>query len=295
MAPSPEFPYESQFADVLGSRMHYVESGRGDPILFVHGNPTSSYLWRNVLPYGAQHGRAIALDLIGMGRSDKPDLDYRFFDHLRYVEGFVDALDLRDLTLVLHDWGGGLGLSYARRHPDNVRAVAVMEAVVAPVEWSDANLVERVVFGLMRHPRIGDRMNRRGTFFLRRLMPMMTRRRLTARERAAYAEPYPTPTSRRPIAQWPREIPFSGQPADVHREIASNYEWFRTAPIPKLLLHAEPGVIVKRRQVAELRTDVEGLETVFVGRGRHYIQEDVPEAIGDALSTWLRRSVRPGV
>ncbi len=290
MTPSAAFPFESKFVEVLGSTMHYVESGSGDPILFVHGNPTSSYLWRNVIPYAAVHGRAIAVDLIGMGKSAKPDIDYRFFDHLRYLEGFIDALELRNITLVLHDWGGGLGLTYARRHPDNVAAVAFMEAVVKPIDRSEMDLPVRFVFDRMRDPKKGDRMNLDKNFFLKRLMPMMTGRKLTPVERAAYLEPYPTPASRKPVAVWPREVPISGQPADVDREIAMNFEWLRTAPLPKLFLYAKPGAILKKKQVAELQASVPDLESVFVGKGKHYIQETAPDAIGLALSSWLVRT-----
>jgi haloalkane dehalogenase len=287
---SPAFPYESRYVDVLGSRMHYVESGHGQPVLFVHGNPTWSYLWRNVIPHVTDHGRAVAVDLIGMGRSDKPDIPYRFADHHRLLEGFIEALDLRDLTLVLHDWGGGLGLSYARRHPERVRRVAVMEAVLMPVSWSDATVVERWLFRRMRDPHKGDRMNLDKNFFVERLLPFMTRRRLTGEERAAYREPFATRESRRPVAQWPREIPFSGEPADVHDEISANWDWFRSAPVPKLLLHAEPGMILKPRTVADVARRTTALETVLVGKGRHYLQEDVPDAIGEALAAWLRRT-----
>ena len=294
MSPSEAFPYESQYVEVLGSRMHYVEAGEGAPILFVHGNPTSSYLWRNVIPHVQGHGRVIAVDLIGMGRSDKPDIDYRFTDHYRYLEGFVESLGLTDLTLVLHDWGGGLGLSYARRHPDNVSGVAVMEAVVKPADWKDANPVVRFVFKRMRDPVKGDRMNMQKAFFLKRLMPMMTRRRLTAAERARYMEPYPTPTSRKPVAVWPREIPISGEPEHMTVEIGENYAWLQTAALPKLLLHARPGVIFPPKEVAELERAVAGLESVSVGKGKHYLPEDVPDAIGAALDAWLARSVRQG-
>ena len=287
--PSPAFPFESRFVEVLGSRMHYVESGEGSPILFVHGNPTSSYLWRNVIPYAARHGRAIALDLIGMGKSDTPALADRFRDHLDPVTGFVEALGLDDVVLVLHDWGGGLGLSYARRHPEAIRGIAFMEAVVTPVEWSDANPVEKFIFRRMRDPEKGDRMNLEKSFFVERLLPMMTKRRLGPEERAAYRAPFPTPASRKPVAQWPREIPFSGEPADMHAEIAANHQWLRTASVPKLFLHATPGVIFKKQAVAQLEAEVAGLESVHVGKGKHYLQEDVPDAIGAALDSWLPR------
>ncbi len=291
MRPSPDFPYAPRYAEVLGSRLHYVTAGEGKPILFLHGNPTSSYMWRNVLPHLSSDARVIAVDLVGMGKSDKPALAYRFFDHLRYVEGFVEALDLTDVTLVLHDWGGGLGLSFARRHPERVRAVAFFEAVLRPIEWREAPLPMRLVFRRMRDPQRGDRMNLDNAFFLKRLLPLLVRRRLSATEKAAYLAPYPTRESRRPVAQWPREIPISGEPADTHREISANYEWLRTAELPKLLLHATPGAIINRAVVARLEREVTRLESVPVGKGRHYLTEDVPDAIGQALQTWWRRTV----
>lgn len=277
---------ESNVVEVYGSNLHYVAAGTGDPILFLHGNPTSSYLWRNIMPAAAKHGRAIALDLIGMGKSDKPDLEYRFFDHLRYVEGFVEALGLTNVTLVMHDWGGGLGTSYARRHPDNIRAIAFMESVLRPMEWSEADPITRFMFRRMRDPKKGDRMNMENGFFIKRLMPMMTSTKLSADVKAAYLEPFPTPESRKPVAVWPREIPISGVPEDMDAEIGANYEWFKAATFPKLLLHAKPGVIFQKL-VPEIEREVNELTSVFVGKGKHYIQEDQPEAISAALDAWL--------
>ena len=286
---SGEFPYESRFIEVDGSKMHYVEEGEGDPILFLHGNPTSSYLWRNIIPYASEHGRAIAVDLIGMGRSDKPDIDYRFVDHARYVDGFIQALGLKNMALVIHDWGSGLGFHYAHRNPDNVRGIAFMEAIVRPTKWSDANLMERFLFKRMRDPRKGDRMNIDRNFFIKRLLPMMTSRKLTVEERAAYAAPYLEPASRRPIAQWPREIPFDDGPDDVHRIVSDYWAWLQETDIPKLMLVATPGVIIKAKVASALEAKLPNLERVDIGKGKHYVQEDQPDAIGRALSDWLGR------
>jgi haloalkane dehalogenase len=290
MAISDQFPYESQYVEVLGSKMHYVEKGEGEPILFLHGNPTSSYLWRNIIPYAAEHGRAIAVDLIGMGRSDKPDIDYRFVDHAAYVDGFIEEMGLENITLVIHDWGSGLGFHYAHRHPDNIRGIAFMEALLRPTKWSDTNLVERFLFKRMRDPVKGDRMNIDKNFFVKRLLPMMTSRKLTETERDAYGEPFIDPPSRKPVAVWPREIPFEGEgPEDVYRIVSDYWAWLQETDIPKLMLVAKPGVIIKGDVADELEAALPTVERVNIGKGKHYVQEDQPEAIGQALDDWLGR------
>lgn len=291
MSPSPEFPYESKFVEVLGSQMHYVESGEGDPVLYLHGNPTSSYLWRNVIPHTAKHNRSIAVDLIGMGKSDKPDIGYRFFDHLKYIEGFVEALGLENITLVIHDWGGGLGVSYARRHQENVQGIAFMEAVVKPMTWAEMNPVQKFMFKRMRDQKKGDRMNMENNFFLERMMPTMISRKLTQPEKDAYLAPYPTPQSRKPVAVWPREIPISGEPADMHTQISQNYEWFQATQIPKLFLYGIPGMILKAKNVTEIQDRFPNLQSVPVGKGKHYLQEDAPDEIGQAINSWIRQTV----
>ncbi len=294
MVASAAFPYESRFVDVLGSRMRYVEEGHGNPVLFLHGNPTSSYLWRNIVPFAARHNRAIAFDLIGMGQSDNPDLDYRFFDHARYVDGFIETLGLTNIALVLHDWGSALGFHYARHHEDNVRGLAFMEAIVRPMRWSDATVLERFLLRRMRHRERGDRMNIDKNFFVERVLPMMTRRRLTPAERAAYREPFGDPASRRAVAQWPREIPVDGDgPEDVRRVVSDYRAWLETTPLPKLLLHATPGVAIKRHVVAEFEAVLPNLTSVDIGAGKHFVPEDQPEAIGRALEAWLTELAGP--
>ena len=288
---SDAFPYESHYVDVLGSRMHYVEQGTGDPILFLHGNPTSSYLWRNIIPYASPHGRAIAVDLIGMGLSAKPDLDYRFFDHAEYLNGFMEALGLCDLTLVLHDWGSGLGFNYAEQHPDRVKRIAFMEAILEPTRWKDTPLPLAWLFKRFRDPVKGHRMNAENNFFVKRLLPMMVSRRLTPREKAEYAAPFPDVASRKPVEQWPREIPFDDEPADVTAVVNAYNLWLRRSPIPKLFLWAKPGAIIRGEKAAKrIATMFPNTESVFVGKGRHYIQEDQPDTIGEALSDWLIRT-----
>ena len=274
---SASFPFESRFVEVHGSKLHYVEEGAGDPILFLHGNPTSSYLWRNVIPHLQPHGRAIALDLIGMGKSDKPDIEYRFVDHARYLEGFINALELSKITLVLHDWGSGLGFDYAMRHPERIKGIAFMDAITRTMSWKDADAVERFIFKRFRHPRKGPRMIMKNNFFVKRFLPMAIVRRLTAEEKAHYEAPYLNEKDRKPVWVWPNEIPFDGQPADTHNIISSYHAKLKDSPLPKLLLWAEPGMIIKGRKTAEeIKNTFPNTETVFVGRGKHYLQEDQP-------------------
>jgi len=192
---SAEFPFESRFVEVNGHNIHYVEKGEGKPILFIHGNPTSSYLWRNIIPHAAAHGRAIALDLIGMGKSDKPDLDYRFADHVPYVEGFIEELGLEDVTLVIHDWGSALGFHYASRHSENIRGIAFMEAVIRPMRWSQFPADFKAGFKLMRTPIIGWLMISGLNMFVNKILPSAVVRDLTDVEMKHYRAPYPTPSS----------------------------------------------------------------------------------------------------
>ncbi len=283
----------SHFVEVEGSPMHYVEVGSGDPVLFLHGNPTSSYLWRNILPRVSDQGRCIALDLIGMGRSDKPDIEYRFVDHARYVEGFIETLGLANLTLVIHDWGAGLGLDYACHHPSNIRAIALMEGIYRPVSWKEQPLFLRWMFRRLRHPVKGRRMIVEKNFFVEKMLPMMIVRKLTAEEMAQYREPFLEPKSRRPVQVWPREIPFDGDPPDVHARIAEASRWLRGSTIPKLLLWVKPGVIIKKRDVEWWRREVPNLEDIYLGKGKHFLQEDHPGAIGDAIAKWLARVSSP--
>lgn len=284
---SDDFPFESQFVEVAGQRIHYVEQGQGSPVLFLHGNPTSSYLWRNIIPYAAKEGRAIALDLIGMGKSDKPDIAYRFFDHVPFVDGFIDALDLKDVTLVVHDWGSGLGFHYASRHPENVRAIAFMEAIIRPASWSDFPADFKTGFKLMRTPGIGWVMISGLNFFVNKILPSAVVRKLTDTEMARYREPFPDPRSRRPVRQWPCEIPIDGSPGDVHGAVSAYNRWIQETDIPMLLFCAQPGGIIGKAGVDWCRENIANLQVVDIGPGIHYLQEDNPHGIGEALAEWI--------
>lgn len=283
---SADFPFESKFVQVKGSRMHYVEQGEGEPILLVHGNPTSSYLWRNVIPQLQGSGRCIAPDLIGMGKSDKPDIPYRIFDHSEYFEGFIAALGLKNIRLVLHDWGGFVGLHYAARHPENVTAIAFMEAVIKPMKLADRSEQTQAIFSMFRGDKgwqkiVGE------NFFVEKVLPGSIMRKLTEAEMNVYREPFLEESARKPVYVFPNEIPFDGEPADVVAAVEAYDEALGKAGIPMLLLGFEPGAIIGPAEVAWCRAQFPTLSVNDMGKGIHFVQEDQPQAIGSAVSRWL--------
>jgi len=283
---SADFPFESKYIEVHGSKMHYIDEGSGDPILFLHGNPTSSYLWRNIIPYLVPHGRCIAPDLIGMGKSDKPDLKYNFFDHSKYVEGFIEKLGLTNITVVLHDWGSGLGFHYAMRHENNIKGIAFMEALMKPMKWKDMPKSEKMGFKLFRTTGIGWVMLSVMNMFLTQLLPRMIVRKLSTEEMDNYLAPFSTIKSRKAVRQWPREIPLDGQPSDVH-EMMSNYsQKLQESELPKILFFARPRAIINSKVVDWCKQNLKNLKAVDIGKGLHYIQEDNPHLIGEELAKW---------
>lgn len=283
---SADFPFESHFVEVHGSQMHYVDVGQGDPVLFLHGNPTSSYLWRNIIPYLSDRARCIAPDLIGMGKSDKPDIPYRFTDHYKYIRGFIEVLGLKNITLVIHDWGSGLGFHYAMQNQDNVKGIAFMEAIIRPMSMSAMPFPFGLFFQLFRTPSVGEFMNGRLNFFVTQILSRATVRSLSDAEKKYYAAPYPDYASRKPVWQWPREIPFDGKPADNHAIIESYWNQLQQSQLPKLLLYATPGGIIPEATVPELKEKLQNLTTEHIGAGIHYVQEDNPHGIGEAIQKW---------
>ena len=214
-------------------------------MLFLHGNPTSSYLWRNVMPHLTPVARCLAVDLIGMGQSDKPDLEYRFVDHARYVDRFIAALGLERLTLVIHDWGSALGFHYARRHEANVKGIAFMEAVVRPLTWDEWPHTLRALFQQFRTPEVGWDLIVNKHVFVEQVLPGAIERTLTQEEMDRYREPYLDPPSRKPVWRWPNEIPVDGEPADVVEIVQAYADWLGRSAVPKLLLYAQPGAILR--------------------------------------------------
>ena len=275
---------------VLGSRMHWVESGRGDPIVFLHGNPTHGYLWRNVMPRLAGEGRLLAPDLIGLGRSGRPDLEYSLADHERYLDAWFDALDLDRVTLVVHDWGTALGISWARRHPSRVRGVAMMEGVLRSMGWDEWGEEIRELFRAFRTPGVGEKLVLEENVFVEKVLPGAIVRKLTDEEMNAYRAPFPTPESRRAVLAVPRQIPFDGEPASTMEIVGANEHWLASSEVPKLLFTFEPGILVTPAVADWCRKTFRNLEVRHLGPGIHYVQEDHPHEIGDGVKAWRRRT-----
>ena len=278
------------FVEVKGKRMAYVEMGEGDPVVFLHGNPTSSYLWRNIMPHVAGQARCLAPDLIGMGDSDKLDDpgpgSYRFVEHREYLDGFLDAVGLgSNAVFVIHDWGSALGFDWGNRHRDRTRGFCYMEALVRPVTWEEWPEAAKAVFQGFRSP-AGETMVLEKNVFVERVLPGSILRKVSEEEMAVYRRPFATPgEDRRPTLTWPREIPISGEPADVVEIVHAYSEWLATSDVAKLFIDAEPGAILTGPQ----RDFCLGWpnQTVARAKGSHFIQEDSPDEIGKALSDWL--------
>ena len=284
---------EKQYLDINGKRMAYVEMGEGDPLVFQHGNPTSSYLWRNIMPHLADQGRCIAVDLIGMGDSDKlddpgPD-SYRYVEHRDYLFAAWKALGIRDrVTLVIHDWGSALGFDWAQQHEDAVLGIAYMEAIVRPVRWEDWPEAATQIFQAFRSP-AGESMILEKNLFVERVLTGSVIRNMSEEEMAVYRRPFENAgEDRRPTLTWPRQIPIEGEPQDVHNIVSDYAEWLSQTNIPKLFVNAEPGAILTGKQ----REFCRGFEnqTEITVPGTHFLQEDSPHEIGRALAEW-RRSI----
>ena len=274
---------------VLGLEMAYVEIGKGDPIVFLHGNPTSSYLWRDIIPHVKGLGRCIAPDLIGMGDSAKiPTSDagtYRFKQHRQYLDAFLELQGVTDnVTLVIHDWGSALGFDWAARHPNSVKGIVYMEAIVTPLSWADWPELARGVFQAMRSE-AGEGMVLEKNFFVERILPASVIRDLTEEEMKEYRRPFERPgEDRRPTLTWPRQIPIDGDPADTHEIVAAYSDFLASSDIPKLFIDADPGSILVGRQRDVCRAWPNQTEVTVPGI--HFIQEDSADLIGEAVADW---------
>lgn len=287
------FPWESRYLSINGHRLHYIDEGQGDTFVFLHGNPTSMYLWRNVMRYVEPHGRIVALDNLGFGKSDQPQgEDYTFQMHYEYLEAFIDELDLRDITLVVHDWGSVMGLNYARLHEENVSGVVFMEAIIPPrFPIAEAGGMGEL-FSRFRDEEEGRELLIGQNLFIEQILLGGTRtRELSEAEKAAYREPFTDPDTRYPIYMWPNELPIGGEPRRNVGVVEAVGEWLRESDTPKLLQYVSPGALIPPEAAEWMVENYRNLEAQFVGYGGHYLQEDAPQAIGRGIVDWHRRSV----
>jgi haloalkane dehalogenase len=285
---SPAFLYDMKRLPVLDAEMAYVDVGQGDPIVFLHGNPTSSYMWRNVIPYALPFGRVLAPDLIGMGRSSKsPRRSYRFFDHVAYLDEWFEKLGLsRNIVFVIQDWGAALGFHRTRRYPDSVAGIAYMEAMVRSRLWTDMPPERQLIFRRLRGPE-GEDMVMRGNYFVEKMLfEYGVIRKLTAEEKAVYAAPFVTPESRLPTLVFPRDIPFDGEPADVNAVVERYSAWMGASThLPKLFINASQGhgtAGAAREHCLQWPN-----QTEVTVEAKHYVPEDCPHEIGAALVEFL--------
>ncbi len=281
-------PHPRKRVSVLDTHISYVDTGEGDPIVFLHGNPTSSYLWRNIIPFVSGLGRCLAPDLVGMGASGRsPTYSYRFIDHARYLDAWFEAMNLtRNVILVVHDWGSALGFHRASRYPEQIKAIAYMEAIVEPRIWDDFGEAGGI-FRALRSPQ-GEHLILEQNAFIETILPRAIIRTLSDEEMEAYRAPYREREARLPTLIWPRQIPIEGEPADVTAIVESYGEWLSQSPVPKLFIAGDPGAIITAagRSRAFCRRWPNQREVTV--RGRHFLQEDSPDEIGAALQDFVK-------
>ena len=277
--------------EVLDSFMSFSDAGAGDvPVVFLHGNPTSSYLWRHVIPYVAGQARCLAPDLIGMGESGKPDIAYRLADHARYLDAWFDALGLGEVVIVGHDWGGALGMDWAARHPGRVRGIAVIETFLRPMRWAEMPPQAAGLFRGYRSP-TGEEMVLENNMFIEFNLPRGMMGELAKSDHDVYRAPFLEPAARKPMLAWAREFPLDGEPADVVEVLQRYGRWMAGTPgVPKLLMAVDNGVGLGSPEIIGwAAATFAAAEVESVGPGGHHTPEDQPAAIGTAIARWLRR------
>ena len=283
---STAYPFDTKYVEINGSKIHYIDEGEGDPILLLHGNPYWSYVWRNIVPYASRVARCLAPDLIGFGRSDKPDIPYRFFDHVDYVEGFIEKLGLKNLTIFGFDWGSAYQFHYAMRHQDNMKALVFMEAIVKPLTWDLWRDETKALFQNFRTPDVGWDMIINQNVFINKVLPSHLVRKLTDEEWKFYREPFEEPLSRKPSWQMPNDIPIEGEPADVVEAVTAYNQKLQESDLPKLLFYATPGALLRQQVFEWCRQHLKNLDVIHVGEGKHTLHEDHPDLIGTELVKW---------
>jgi len=292
MTQSPGFASEwlRREIPVLGSTMSYVEAGSAGPtVLFLHGNPTSSYIWRHIIPHVAPLAHCIAPDLIGYGQSGKPDIAYRFTDQVRYLDAFIAELGLGRMVIVAQDWGTALAFHHASCNPSDMIGLAFMEFIQPFASWDAFHQrpQARELFRAFRTPGQGEKLILEDNVFIERVLPAAVLRALSDEELDAYRAPFPTPESRRPILRLPNELPIAGAPADVHAVSERDHAALRASTYPKLLFCGDPGALISPAEADRFAAGLHDCRLINLGPGAHYLQEDHPGAIGTALRDWL--------
>lgn len=288
--PASADPHPRKQVTVDGVDISYIDTGNPDerPIVFLHGNPTSSYLWRNIIPHVSESSRCLAPDLVGMGQSGRtPDGKYSFTDHVRYLDAWFESLQITNAILVVHDWGSALGFHWAQRHPTRVSGIAYMEALVRPMDWEEWPEQSRSIFQAMRSG-AGEEIVLQKNVFVERILPGSVLRDLSEKEMVVYRKPYLEPgESRRPTLTWPRQIPVGGEPEEVVAIVAAYSQWMCQNDMPKLFINADPGAILIGAQREFCRTWPNQSEVTV--KGLHFIQEDSPDEIGLAIKNFSNK------
>ncbi|HTM63688.1 MAG TPA: haloalkane dehalogenase [Gammaproteobacteria bacterium] len=285
---SDQVNFPSQFAEVNGSKIHYIETGEGNPILFLHGIPTSSYLWRNIIPHVASLGRCIAPDLVGFGKSDKPDIQYSLADHIKYIEGFIEKLDLQHITLVMHGWGSVIGFDYAMRHENNCSGLVFYEAFLRSTNGGDLSLpYQEQLVNLQSADNAFD-LAVNGASFVDHILPQAVMRTLSSNELDVYRKPFTAKGSGRPILQYLKELPDGKNKSDIEKIIANYSKKLTKSKLPKLMLYSVPGFITTIATAMWAKEHLPNLEIVEIGEELHLAQETYPQLMGETISVWLQ-------
>lgn len=285
----PDFPFQSHHVVVRGSKIHYIEQGTGDPIVFIHGMPTWSYTWRNIIPQVAKQGRCIALDLIGMGRSDKPNIAYTINDHIDYCIGFIKALHLKNITLIMHGWGSVIGFTVAMRNPELINGLVFLESYIRPVqeEPSKVSLPAQELANMMKDPKHAYDLIMNKNFFVNKILPSITLRKLSPAEMDAYQEPFKLPGSCKPLWQCVQELPLINKKSAAIDLIAHYSDWLQSTAVPKLMLFALPGLLTTIEDIQWARENLLNLTTTDLGTGLHYLPECEPLELASAINQWI--------
>ncbi|TCC97962.1 haloalkane dehalogenase [Pedobacter frigidisoli] len=284
-------PYKMKGIEILNSQMTYIDEGYGPTILFLHGNPTSSYLWRNIIPYMLPHYRCIAPDLIGFGESDKPQIRYKFEDHANYLEQFIKSLHLENLILVLHDWGSALGFDWARRHESQVRGLVFMEFMHPFPTWQDFGEQGAAIFKKFRDPEIGRKLLVEENFFIEGVLAGGVLKGLEKKDMDVYRQPFLSPADREPLYRFPNEVPIAGEPVNVYAMATAYHDWLLKTDISKLFLWVTPGALISVEKAAWYEKNLKNCKSVKLGNGSHYVQEDHPDKIGLEIASWVANLV----